>query len=244
MDTNTKTKSKRQNSNAQVISSRRKTSRTIVKDETNNELPMYNSFSLSSKKSRLVIGSLVLLIALSAIGYFGYNSLVLAWVDNTPITRFTLYKQMEEKFGKEFTEQLIVESLVNKEAKSKGIEVSEMDIDMEVQKIEASQGGADKLSQAMAAQSVTMPQLRNQIKFKLLIDRTFGKDMTITEQELADYMEKNKAQIPPMEGMQASESAELKKQISDSLKNEKVTKSFQEWLKQAQESPRVKKVSI
>lgn len=225
------------------IDSKRKSART-TRNEEDIEKPLLQNFKVSSKKSKLIIASLILLVLLGGLGYFGYKSLVLAWVDNTPITRYTLYKQMEEKFGQQYTEQLIVESLIAKEAKAKGVEVSDMDIDSEIGKIQESQGGADKLEQALTAQNMTMPQLRNQLKFRLMIEKTFGKDIAITEQELNEYIEKNKAQMPPMEGMSASESASLKQQVSQSLKSEKLNKTFEDWIKMTQEGPRVKKVSI
>lgn len=194
---------------------------------------------LRNKKTLIV---LCLFIALSAAGYLTYNHLVLAWVDNTPITRYTLYKQLEEKYGKDFTEQLISESLIQKEAKAKGVEVTESEIDGEIKKIEDSQGGAEKLKQAMEAQNVTIPQIRNQIKYQLIIDRAFGKDISLTDQEVKDYIEQNKDRMPPMEGMSASESAQMDQQIRESLKKEKVNKTFEDWLREALQSSRVKRL--
>jgi len=212
------------------------------KIEKNKELNKTNSLKIY--KNKWMIGVLVLIILLGGVGYFGYQHLVLAWVDNTPITRYTLYKQLEEKYGKGFTEQLISESLIIKESQAKGVEVTDVDIDPEIKKIEDSQGGADKLKQAIETQNVTMLQLRNQIKYKLLIDKSFGKDVTITEQEVNEYIEKNKDQMPPLEGMPASESAKLKQQISDSLKSEKVNKTFEDWLRESLQSSRVKRMQI
>ncbi len=205
--------------------------------------PSKKTIASKSFPKKLLIAILVCITLLGFISYFGYKHLVLAWVDNTPITRYSLYKQLEDKYGKDFTEQLISESLIQKEANAKGVEVSETEIDGEIKKIEDSQGGAEKLKQAMEAQNVTMTQIRNQIKYQLMIDRTFGADMALTDQEVKDYIEKNKDQMPPAEGMTASESAKLNQQIRESLKKEKVNKTFEDWLREALKSSRVKRLS-
>lgn len=196
----------------------------------------------SYARNKWLIVILVLIVTVLVFGYLGYKNLVLAWVDNTPITKLTLYKQLEEKYGKDFTEQLISEALIKKEAEAKSVQVTDTEIDAEIKKIEDQQGGADKLKQAMEAQNVTMTQLRNQIKYKQMIDKSFGKNVTVSEKEVSEYMEKNKDQIPPTENMQASESAKLKQQISDSLKNEKINKSFEDWLRQSLQGSRVKRL--
>lgn len=217
----------------------------VIKRPTNSRISFKEETHLPGKKQSLkkwwIITALGVIAAVSLLGYLGYKNMVLAWVDNTPITKLTLYKQLEEKYGKDFTEQLISEALILKEAEAKGVQVSETDIDAEIKKIEDQQGGADKLKQAMDAQNVTMIQLRNQIKYKQMIDKSFGKDVTISDQEVNDYMEKNKEQIPPVENMQASESAKLKQQVADSLKAEKINKSFQDWLRESLQSSRVKR---
>jgi hypothetical protein len=191
--------------------------------------PSKKTIASKSFPKKLLIAILVCITLLGFISYFGYKHLVLAWVDNTPITRYSLYKQLEDKYGKDFTEQLISESLIQKEANAKGVEVSETEIDGEIKKIEDSQGGAEKLKQAMEAQNVTMTQIRNQIKYQLMI--------------VKDYIEKNKDQMPPAEGMTASESAKLNQQIRESLKKEKVNKTFEDWLREALKSSRVKRLS-
>lgn len=219
-----------------VKNKKRNTSRSNLLEE--KQLPTQKQ---SLKKWWILVGVGVLL-AISLIGYLGYKQLVLAWVDNTPITRYTLYKQLEEKYGKDFTEQLISETLIMKEAKARGVSIDESAIDAEIKKIEVSQGGADKLKQAMEAQNITMSQLRSQIKYKLLIDKAFGMDISISDKEINDYMETNKDQIPPTEGMAASESAQLKQQIAETLKGEKINKSFEPWLRDALQSSRVKRI--
>lgn len=197
----------------------------------------------SYKRNRLLIIVITLISIVSVFGYLGYKNLILAWVDNTPITKLTLYSQLEEKYGKDFTEQLISETLILKEAQKKGVQVSEDDINGEIKKIEDQQGGAEKLKQAMDSQNVTLTQLRNQIKYKQMIDKAFGKDVAVTDQEVNEYMKKNKAQIPPTENMSASESARLKQQIGDSLKNEKINKLFEDWLRESLKGSRVKRLT-
>jgi hypothetical protein len=134
--------------------------------------------------------------------------------------------------------------LILKEAEAKGVAASEFEIDAEVKKIQDSQGGSEKLMQAMEAQNVTMKDLRKQIMYKQLIDKTFGGNSDVTEQEINEYKEKNKDQMPPTDGLSASESAQMKDQIKETIKAEKVNKAFDDWLRDSLQGSRVKRLQF
>lgn len=195
-----------------------------------------------SLKKWWIMVVLGMIAAVSLLGYLGYKNLVLAWVDNTPLTKFNLYNTLEKRYGKDYTDRLITETLILNEAKNRNVEAADTDLDAEIKKIEDQEGGADKLDQALITQKMTRDDLKSQLKFRILVEKMFGKDVVISDEEIDNFVEKNKAQYPEFENPQSSEAARLRQQVADNLKSDKVSKSFNEWLTTALESSRIKRL--
>lgn len=214
----------------------------ISSKKTKPDLLNIESEEKSPLKKWWAVTSLGLVAALGLIGYLGYKNMVLAWVDNTPITKLDLYNTLEKRFGKDYTDRLVTETLILNEAKNRGVEISEDEINSEIKKFEDQEGGADKLDQALITQKMTREDLKAQLKFRKLIEKMFGKDVVISDKEISDFVEKNKAQYPEFENPKSSEAGKLKQEIADNLKNEQISKSFNEWLTEAQKSTRIKRL--
>lgn len=192
--------------------------------------------NISVKKKTIILLSIAILAVL---GYLIYKLMIVAWVDNTPITRMQLDKTLEEKYGKDLKEQLISERLISQEAKKRGVNATSQDIDTQIKKIEDQQGGADKLNQLLQMQAMTRKDLTDQIKYQILIEKMFGSDASTTPQEISDYIDKNKDQFADFKDDDSSESAQIKQGVADSLKRQKVGQNFNTWLKQELQGKRV-----
>lgn len=211
----------------------------VVKNK--NNLTFYSKLTsrldLLSTKQKIIF--LLLLGILALLIYYGYKFSVLAWVDQTPVTRFQLYQELDKKYGKDLREQLITETLINNEAKKQGVVISQDELDSQIKKIEEQQGGKDKLDQILTLQGMSRQDLDTQIRYQLLIEKMFGKDVTVADNEIKDYIDKNKDQFPDFSDDESSESAKVKTGVADLLKRQKIGQSFNDWLKQALESPRI-----
>ena len=164
---------------------------------------------------------------------------MIAWVDRIPITRIQLDRDLEARYGKDATDRLIGQTLIISEARKRNVYASDADVKIELDKIAAEQGGMDKLSQLLQFQGMTIDDFQKQLKYQILIEKMFGKDITISDDEVAAYMETNKEQLPQITDPQSSESAKLKQSIADTLKRQKTTTAFNDWLKQTTASSRV-----
>lgn len=188
------------------------------------------------KKSKKTISIVLLVIGLGLLAFLASRYLVVAWVGNTPITRIQLYKELEKRYGKDTREQLIVQTLVEQEAKAKGISISQSEIDAEIQKIEKEQGGADKLNEILQLQNINRGDFRNLVRLQLLRQEMFGQGAEITDKELDQYIKDNKEQLP--ENMDQN----LRETIRNNLKQQKINESFNKWLQETLESAKVKRV--
>src|SRR5437763_1391236 len=109
------------------VSPRKKEGETI-KSSGSNLATLTSRFNLDINKlrfSRLVKPQKSLYIILGLVGlavvlFLISKYMVVAWVDNKPITRFEYYSSLEKKYGKDVREQLIVEKLINDEAQKRG----------------------------------------------------------------------------------------------------------------------------
>lgn len=197
-------------------------------------IKLFNTYS-TKQKMFVLVGIAVVGLAL----FLGYRFLVIAWVDRIPITRIQLDQDLEARYGKDATDRLIGQTLIMSEARKRNVYASDVDVKTELDKIAEEQGGLDKLTQLLQFQGMTIDDFQKQLKYQILIEKMFGKDITISEDEVKAYMETNKDQLPSITDEQSSESARLKQSISDTLKRQKTTQIFNDWLKQTTASSRV-----
>ena len=143
------------------------------------------------------------------------------------------------KYGKDLKEQLISEQLVLSEAKKRGVSVASDEIEKQIKEIETQQGGPEQLKQILEIQGMNMEDLKKQIEFQVMIEKMFGQDVQISDEEIKNYIKSNKEQFADVIDPEASISAETKDQVSSLLKRQKTAKSFNDWLKDTLQSSRV-----
>ncbi len=205
------------------------------KFNTVNNLKFNASRNLSKIDRRVwpFLALLGLVILLLAAGKF----FIVAWVDKRPITRFEEYKVLEQRYGKDVKEQLIVEKLVFIEAGKRGIKVSNQELNNEIRKIEGEQGGKDNLNQALQAQGITQEEFKKLVSLQILRQRMFGNNVNVSDDEINKYLQENNQQLSGTED--ASTSARIKESVKQQLLQQKINTEFSNWLKQNLQSSRV-----
>jgi len=177
--------------------------KTVVSKETEIVENKLASIDFSQKivnffKNNKLLYLSGLIIVLGVLGYYLYKFSIIAWVDQTPITRFQVYKELETQ-----------------------------------------QGGPEQLKQILEIQGMNMEDLKKQIEFQVMIEKMFGQDVQISDEEIKNYIKANKEQFADVIDPEASISAETKDQVSSLLKRQKTAKSFNDWLKDTLQSSRV-----
>jgi hypothetical protein len=189
------------------------------------------------------IGILVAVLALAILSVLLYRWLIVAWVDGMPVTRIGMYQEMNKRYGETTKTQLITEKLILSEAQKRKVTVSDAEVDAEFKKYETQLGSHDQLISALKMQGMDETEFRKQIRIQQLVQKMFGSNIAISDDEVNQYYQQNKQGFATgTDEANASPSAEVKTQITDELRQQKVSTAFQEWLTQAQASPRVKKI--
>lgn len=188
----------------------------------------------SKIKSRAVLIPLVIIIILGLLYYFK-NQFVVAIVNGQPISRLALIENLEKQYRKQTLDALITEVLIFQEAKKQNINVSQEQVDQEVKKIEErfSQQGQN-LDQLLEAQGMTREDLGEQVRIPKLLEKMAGKDLQITDQELNDYIEKNKSLFP-----KEAKVEDIKENVREQLKQEKLNEEMQTFLKKLRDNAKI-----
>ncbi|HSW48077.1 MAG TPA: SurA N-terminal domain-containing protein [Candidatus Saccharimonadales bacterium] len=203
------------------------------KPKTNNS-PIYSD-SPAFRIKKLYIG-LIIVILLVGFLVFKYRGLfVAAVVNGQPISRMEVVKETEKQSGKQVINNLVRNTLIEQEAKKQNVTVTDKEIDDEIKKVESNlskQG--QKIDQVLAAQGLTREDLRKLIRLDKLVGKMVGKDIKITDKEVADYIDKNKESLP-----QDQSEDQLKTTVAAQLKQQALSAKVQTWLADLQNKAKI-----
>ncbi len=160
----------------------------------------------------------VLVIVLALILFLLKGLFVAATVNGYPITRLALVKELEKSNGSSVLQSLITKELIAQEARRNSVVVTKADIDAEIAKIEETiKAQGQTLEEALLAQGWTRADLEDQIKTQKIVEKLLADKVTITDQEIENYIKENKS-TDPREAIEAQ------------LKQQKLFEAYQAWI--------------
>jgi len=184
------------------------------------------------KKRLIIILGIVIVLAL----LFNFKHLfVAATVNNRPISRFALDKELEKQAGQQTLENMIVESLILQEAAKRNVDASSSKIAEKIKEIEdqlAEQGA--NLDVLLESQGQNREDVAKQVKIQLIIEEILGQDIEVTEEEIQADFEENKDFYP-----EGSIFEELKGQIEENLRQNKIGEKFQTWIEELKQEAKI-----
>ena len=184
-------------------------------------------------KKTAVIAIAVLVVL--ALFYFFRSFLVVAFVNGKPISRWALDRELERVGGQQILNTKIAEMLVFQEAKKQKVSVNEEELNNEVKKLEDSfKAQGQTLDDILALQGQSRKEFLRQIQLQLLVEKMLGKDIQVTDEEIADYFEENKALFEKGATLE-SQKEEIKKTLADNKLSEKI----QPWLQDLQSKAKI-----
>jgi parvulin-like peptidyl-prolyl isomerase len=164
----------------------------------------------------------VLVLALGA--YFGSKGyLVAATVNGTPIFGWEVEQSMMSRYGTQTLDAMISERLVNGAAQKAGISVSQKNVDTKITELVKTLGPNVKLEDLLAYQGVTKSEFENQVKLQLTIEKLLGKDISISDSAITDYIAQNKAT------MTATDEAAMRAEAKQALFSQEISQKVQPW---------------
>jgi foldase protein PrsA len=163
------------------------------------------------KGEYFILGGAVMLLAVLL--FIGKSYFVAATVNGSPISRWSVVKELEKQSGKAALESMIQKKLIDAQLQKEGVTVSQAEIDAEIKIIEqevSGQGGT--LKAALEAQGVTEESLREQIMIQKKLEKVLADKVTVSDADLEAYKKQNDVKLP--EGQKEEDfNAELKQQL-------------------------------
>lgn len=179
--------------------------------------------------------ALIIVILLLGVGLYYFRGLfVAAVVNGQPISRLEVVRQTEQQSGKATLDTLVRNALIEQEAKKENVTVSDKEVNDEVTKLQTSlKAQGQSIDQVLAVQGMTMSDLKKLIHLNKLVSKMVGKNITVSDKEVSDYIDKNKDSLP------SSDEATLKKQVKDQLTQQKTNDAIRTWLADLQKKANV-----
>ena len=181
----------------------------------------------------LLIPAAIIVVALLL--FLLRGQLVVATVNGRQISRLNLIRELEKKDGKTVLESLITEQLISQEAEKRKITLLDAEINKEISTIEksvAKQG--QNLDLLLTQQGMTRSDLLKQVKIQLLLKKMVGQNIIVTDKEINDYIDKNKASLPS-----GTDPATLKPQIKTQLEQQKANEKIQKLISDLQSKAKI-----
>jgi foldase protein PrsA len=145
---------------------------------------------------------------------------VVAKVNGEEIMKDDLYGMMSEEMGPQVLDQIIMEKLIQQEAKKQNISVSDEDLEAEIAMIKKSFPSEQEFDTALAMYGMTLDKLKEQMTTQVMINKIFESKVTISDEDVKKYFEENKDQFATPEKIQASHILVDTKEEADAILQE------------------------
>lgn len=179
--------------------------------------------------------SIVVLVGLLVTFLFMLRSqLIVATVNGTPITRYSLIKELEKQGGKQVLEGLVIQKIIDQEANKKGVKVTDQDIDAEIDKIRGQIPQGMTLEQMLELQGGDIQTLRTQLVLQIKLRKILEDQVTVTDEEVNAEYEANKESYANISEQEA------KAQIKEGLEQQKLSGLINTWIEQKKSEADVK----
>lgn len=157
------------------------------------------------KNSIWIIGGvLVIAIILVAAFMFKKDNSYVAKVGDEKIMLDELHEELVDQYGEKVLETLILKKVVEMETKKQGIEVTQDEIDEEMQFFYDQYGGEESFLSLLNMSGITKEKYEADIKEYLSLNKLLEKRITVTEEEMKEYFEENKEDFAIEEQVEAS----------------------------------------
>lgn len=129
---------------------------------------------------------------------------VVATVGNEKITKAELYDTLVKYYGAETLETMIVDKIIETETKKVDVNITDAEIQTEMNRIIEAYGGQEAFDQQMTLSGTTAETLKADIVSYMKTLKLLEPRITVTEEEINTYFEENKDTFIQSEQVEAS----------------------------------------
>ncbi len=171
---------------------------------------------------------IVLLFVIAGLLFYFKDLFVVALVNGEPISRIEVVRRLERQSGKSVLQSLISQTLVQQEARKQNISVTDEEIQSEYDELAANfEEQGTSIHQLLELQGMTEDELKSELKTQLLIEKLLADQVVVSDEEVDEYINKNKDLFQKDED---TESTEFREKVRDQLRNQKYSQVVPNWL--------------
>lgn len=164
----------------------------------------------------------MVVVGIGILAWLNKGWFVAATVNGQPITTFEVNQKLNALYKPQVLNQLINEVLVEQEANTKKVAVSSTELEQRLGQVMSDYGGREVFESLLSQQGLTYTDFVNQTRLQLLVEKIYAPEIEPTEEEIVQFMEKNK------DNPEATEPAKFKATVVDQLKQSKLSQVFSE----------------
>jgi foldase protein PrsA len=195
----------------------KKIQKAIKKFLADKKLP-----SFDRRKVAIGLGVIVFVAAV----FFLKSLFIVAIVNNTIVTRFSIDRELEQQYGKKVLQNRITEALILQEAKKQKISITKDELAAEMKKVEDEiKAGGQDLDTLLSAYGMTRADYEKQTNLQLLVNKLVSGNNAVTDEEITTYFNANKASYPAGTKIES-----VKESIRTQLGQTKTSEQIQTWL--------------
>lgn len=156
------------------------------------------------------------LLAIAAI-VTGCGNSPVAVVSGVKITEAEFNQRLMEAAGRDVLRDMIDRELLRQAATQAGIEVTDEELNAEIEKAKQEIGGEELFQQWLAGRELTEERWREHVRFALLTRELALKDVTYTDEDLKKFFEEDKERFARPATVSISEIVVASKQDADEV---------------------------
>jgi foldase protein PrsA len=165
----------------------------------------------------VVLAAALIIVLIKPPFQSGGDNTAVASVNGTNITKEQLYDKLIEAGGESTLQAMITTELVDQEAKKANVTVTDEDLNAELEDLKAQFGGEAAFNAALQQSSMSVDDLKKQMPLQVKLRKILEPQVTVTDQEIKDYYEANKATFNEEEQVRASHILVETKEEADAI---------------------------
>lgn len=145
--------------------------------------------------SAVLVVALIVVLIKPPFGGNASGGDIVATVNGTNITKDQLYEKLVTAGGTSTLDNMIVEELVNQEARAASIVISDQDVTDEIEAIKLQFGTDEAFNSTLQQYGLTLDALREDVRLQAMIRKVLEPKTDVTDEEVKQYFEDNKATL-------------------------------------------------
>jgi parvulin-like peptidyl-prolyl isomerase len=206
--------------------------KAVTKSEVVERNILHETQPRSSTKPYILVLIGFLLVA----GYFGKQYIVAGLVNNRPIFRATIIKELEKQGGQQALDSLVTQELIRQEAKKKGITVTDEDVNKKLSELDTQfKAQGQTLDKVLEQQGLNRNEIKDQLKVQIMLEKLLGDKITVTEKDVDAAYEEQKEIFKDEKDVN-----KVRTTIRETLKSQKLSTEAQALLAELKKNAKIK----